>query len=125
MAYIRFQDPDIYKLAEQLADVVWKIVVEWLPLSKDTLGKQIIRAVDSIGANIAEGTGRGSFQDNRRFGYIARGSLYGTQHWLRQAYRRGLLTSEQTSIIHTIIAELSPKLNAYLNSISLQMTNKK
>ena len=118
MVYVRFQDLDIYRLAEKLADVIWKIVTGWQTLEKDTLGKQIIRAVDSIGANITEGMGRGSFQDNRRFVYIARGSLYETQHWLRHAYRRELLTVEQTNTIHPIIAELSPKLNAYLNSIT-------
>ncbi len=32
----------------------------WKPLGKDTIGKQMINSADSIGANIAEGTGRGS-----------------------------------------------------------------
>ena len=51
---------------------------------KETIGKQLFKAADSIGANILEGTGRGSFQDNRRFVKIARGSLNETQHWLRR-----------------------------------------
>lgn len=32
-------------------------------------------AADGIGANIAEGSGRGSMQDKRRFVRMARGSL--------------------------------------------------
>ena len=44
-------------------------------LPKNTVGKQIVRSADSIGANIAEGTGRHNFQDNQRFVKIARGSL--------------------------------------------------
>jgi 23S rRNA-intervening sequence protein len=51
MACARFQDFDIYRLTENLAHVVWKIVTDWMPLAKDTLDKQIIRSVDSIGAN--------------------------------------------------------------------------
>ena len=78
---MRFQDLQVYRLAEQLADEIWKTVTEWKPLAKDTLGKQIIRSADSVGANITEGVGRGSSLDNQRLGRIARGSLYETQEW--------------------------------------------
>ena len=77
----------------------------------------MVRSADSVGANIAEGTGRGSFVDNRRFVKMARGSLYETRHWLRRSYRRGLLTSEEVEGIKPLIAELAPRLNAYLRSI--------
>ncbi len=86
-------------------------------MAQGTLGKQIIRSADSIGANIAEGVGRGSYQDNRHFVKIARGSLYETQHWLRRAYNRKLLTDEQIDVLKLIINELAPQLNAYLKSI--------
>ncbi|MCC5608822.1 four helix bundle protein [Nostoc sp. CHAB 5834] len=117
MATKRFQELQVYQLSEQLADDIWKIVEGWNFFAKDTIGKQIVRSGDSIGANIAEGVGRGSFQDNRRFIKIARGSLNETQHWLRRAYTRNLLTTEQINAIKTIINELAPKLNSYLNSI--------
>ncbi|WP_375473079.1 four helix bundle protein [uncultured Nostoc sp.] len=48
--------------------------------AKDTIGKQIVRSPDSISANITEGVGRGSFQENRRFIKIATRSLNETQH---------------------------------------------
>ena len=88
MASRSFEELRIYQLSEELAEAVWNIVRDWPPIAKDTIGKQIIRAADGIGANIAEGYGRGSYQDNRRFVRIARGSLYETRHWLRRAYRR-------------------------------------
>ena len=56
----------------------------------DTIGKQIVRAADSVCANIAEGRGKYNDQDNRRFVKIARGSLYETISWLRLAYARQL-----------------------------------
>lgn len=86
-------------------------------ISRDTVGKQLVKAADSIGANIAEGTGRGTFVDNRRFVRIARGSLNETQHWLRRAYKRRLLSDKEVETIKKIVDELAPKLNAYLNSI--------
>jgi four helix bundle protein len=112
-----FENLQVYKLGEKLADEVWVVVTGWEQFSKMTVGKQIVRAADSIGANIAEGTGRGSFQDNRRFVRMARGSLNETQHWLRRAYRRGLLSKDDVKRIRPIIDELAPKLNAYLRSI--------
>jgi four helix bundle protein len=117
MSSRRFQELRVYQLAERLADDIWKIVNEWESLPQDTVGKQIIRSADSIGANIAEGVGRGSYQDNRRFVRIARGSLYETQHWLRRAYSRNLLTEQQVNALKLIINDLAPQLNAYLKSI--------
>jgi four helix bundle protein len=112
-----FENLQVYQLAETLADEIWEIVVKWNGFAKNTVGKQLVRSVDSIGANIAEGTGRGRYKDNQRFVKIARGSLYETKHWLRRAYRRKLLTPEQSKKLKPVLDELSPKLNAYLNSI--------
>jgi four helix bundle protein len=117
MPFVRFQDLEVYKLAEELADAVWEIVRKWDVLARDTVGKQLIRAADSIGANIAEGSGRASPSDTRRFLRIARGSLLETQHWLRRAFRRKLLTADQTTALQTTMDKLPPKLNAYLKSI--------
>jgi four helix bundle protein len=72
MSSLRFQDLKVYQLAEELADAVWAIVEKWGNFARDTVGKQLVRAADSIGANIAEGSGKGTFNDNRRFVRIAR-----------------------------------------------------
>lgn len=117
MANKGFESLHVYRLSEELADLLWDMVKEWQPLARDTVGKQLIRAGDSIGANIAEGHGRGSYQDNRRFVRIARGSLNETRHWLRRAYRRQLLTEQQIVRLQPLIEELAPRLNAYLASI--------
>ncbi len=123
MSTKRFQDLDVYRLSERLADEIWNTVQDWEQLAKDTVGRQIIRSADSIGANIAEGVGRGSSQDNQRFVRIARGSLYETQHWLRRAYCRHLLTKQQLDSLKPIIDELAPRLNSYLNSLSQSKNN--
>lgn len=112
-----FENLVVYRLAERLADEVWAAVFGWDRFPREALGMQLVRAADSVGANIAEGCGRGSFQDNRRFVRIARGSLHETQHWLRRAHTRGLLSPEQVTRLKPLVDELAPRLNAYLRSI--------
>lgn len=118
MARTNFENLRIYRLSELLADEIWNIASAWKPFARDTLGKQIVRAADSVGVNIAEGSGRGSSQDNRRFIRMARGSLYETQHWLRRAFNRKLLTARQIEKLKPLIDELSPKINSYLHAVS-------
>ena len=106
-----FENLRVYQLSEALADSVWKVVRRWDNLARDTVGKQLIRSADSVGANIAEGSGRASVADNRRFVRIARGSLYETKHWLRRAFRRELLESSQVDQLKETIEELTLTLN--------------
>jgi four helix bundle protein len=122
MAGTPVEDLRVYRLSEELADAVWDFAERWQPLARDTVGKQIIRSADSIGANIAEGYGRGSYQDNRRFIRLARGSLYETRHWLRRAFRRRLLTETQIEQLKPLVDKLGPQLNAYLKSIGRTKT---
>jgi four helix bundle protein len=125
MARSNFENLEVYRLSEKLADGIWDVVEKWEPLARETVGKQLIRAADSIGANLAEGVGRGSFQDNRRSVRMARGSLNETKHWLRRAYRRNLLNQETIGLLKTILNELSPRLNSYLKSIGTKRPDPK
>lgn len=117
MARSDYEKLEVYQLAQQLSDEIWKSVNHWHYFAKDTVGKQLVRSADSVGANIAEGAGRGSFGDNRRFVRIARGSLYETKYWLRRAHQRNLLSEKELHCLTPLVRELAPRLNAYLNSI--------
>ena len=112
-----FENLRVFQLAEQIADLAWAVVMKWDYFPRDTIGKQLVNSADSIGANIAEGTGRGSFADNRRFAKIARGSLFEVKHWLRRAFKRELLSETEVTSFQKLIQELTPKLSAYINSI--------
>ena len=117
MARTDFENLRVYCLSEDLADAIWDMVLQWQSLAQGTVGKQVIRSADSIGANIAEGTGRGTYADNRRCAKIGRGSLNETKHWLRRAFRRKLMSNAQVNQIKDIIDRLAPSLNAYSKSI--------
>jgi len=124
MERTNFEKLHVYQLSEKLADDIWQIVIRWDSFAKDTVGKQIVRAADSIGANISEGSGRGSLQDNRRFVRMARGSLYETIHWLRRSYMRKLLSQSQVKKLRLLVEELTPKLNAFLRSVDKRVNSK-
>ena len=125
MARSNFENLKVYQLSEELADLAWKIAIKWSYFARDTVGKQLVRAADSVGANIAEGSGRGTYKENRRFVRTSRGSLHETQHWLRRAYRRELRENNEVSKLKKIIDNLAPMLNAYLNSIGASRKNGK
>jgi len=122
MSRTNFEKLRIYRLAEDLADEIWAMVLQWDRFARATVGKQIVRAADSIGANIAEGTGRGSYQDNKRFAKIARGSLNETQHFLRRAFQRKLLSATDVKKLRPLVDNLAPQLNAYIKSIGRDPT---
>jgi four helix bundle protein len=113
-----FQKLDVYRLSEKLSDLVWDVTRGWDGFARDTVGKQIVRAADSIGANIAEGSGRGTAKDNCRFIQVARGSLYETAHFLRRAFTRRLLSTAQVKRLQPLVSELGPRLNAYLTAVA-------
>ncbi len=74
-----FEDLRVLRSAETIADEVWRTVVKWNEFTRDVVGKQLTRAVDSIGANIAEAYGRFHYGEKIQFLYYARGSLFETK----------------------------------------------
>jgi four helix bundle protein len=70
-----FSDVEVLREAEGIADDVWKLTLQWNGYARDVVGKQLARAADSVGANIAEAFGRYHFGEKLNFLYYARGSL--------------------------------------------------
>ncbi|MEA3500947.1 MAG: four helix bundle protein [Candidatus Marinimicrobia bacterium] len=107
---------DVYKLSEKLSDMVWYDFDKWDNKTKRTIGYQIIRSSDSITANIAEGYGRYTPPDRKKFYLYSRGSFEETKSWLRKIIRRKILSNPRAREYKTIIDKLGPKLNAFINS---------
>ena len=114
---MKLEDLQIYQLSMQLGDKVWEIVNNWDSFLKDTIGKQLVRSVDSVAANISEGFGRYHYKEYNHFNYYSRGSLYETKTWLTKAYNRNLITEEEHNIFQSEINNIGVKLNNYISSI--------
>ncbi len=109
-------DLDVYKLAENLSDMIWYAYDIWSPKVQKTIGYQIIRASDRIAANIAEGYGRFTPADRKTFYRYARGSFEETNAWLRKLIRRKAIADNEVQMYTEVIEELGPKLNAFIKS---------
>jgi four helix bundle protein len=117
MSYYSLEDLEVYQLAESFGDEIWVIVSAWDHFAKDTVGKQIVRSADSIGANIAEGYGRYHFKENRNFCFFSRGSILETKGWLIKSKNRNLINEEQFNALLEKLQIIHLKLNAYLKFI--------
>ncbi len=73
---------EIYDIVLKLSDEIWKIYKLLDNDLKYNIGNQVIRSIDSIGANIAEGYGRFHYKDSVKFYYNVRGSLWESKHWV-------------------------------------------
>ena len=102
-----FRDLDAYRLAAAIGDDLYPVVAAWDWFARRSVGMQLMRSADSIAANIAEGCGRWSIADQRRFFVMARGSLYETEHWLARAVERELLTDEWLGRLEAVARTLS------------------
>ena len=116
MSFKDIEDLRIVKEAEEICDLIWNIVIEWNYFVKDTIGKQVIKSSDSIGANIVESQGRYHPKDAINFLYMARGSLQETKYWLRRAQRRKLLKDKEYDKLINLLNNLAPQLNSFINS---------
>jgi four helix bundle protein len=121
----KFEDLEIFQLAEKLADAIWEMAVSWDSFAKSTVGIQIVDAADGVGSSIAEGSGKGSYRDFRRYVKISRGSLYETKYWLRRTVARKLISQKEIESIKPLMDELLPKINAFIKYLDGMINKEK
>lgn len=114
------EDLRVLNNAEQVADAIYKIASRWDDFAKDVVGKQISRAADSIGANIAESFGRYHFGEKIQFLYYSRGSLFETKYWLNRASLRDLISSADAQSYTTRLTNIARQLNLYISNLKGQ-----
>jgi four helix bundle protein len=112
-----FEDLRVLKSAEEIADSIWKRVVQWDEFAMDVVGKQIARSADSVGANIAESFGRFNFGEKLQFLYYSRGSIFETKYWLNRTRTRGLMITDEVNEYVNRLTDLARQLNTFANSL--------
>lgn len=114
---------EIFSRGMELADKVWHIVHKWDYFATKTIGYQMVKAADSIAANISEGYGRFLFKEIRQYCYCARGSVFETKTFLIKASNRELVSDGDFKALLNEIEALLKKLNVYIKYIEIQISN--
>ena len=108
---------EIYRLSLDLSQEAWEIYKQIPKPMQFDIGRQFLRAIDSIGANIAEGYGRYHYRDSLNFYYNSRGSLWESKHWLILLYRRNFINKQQYDTFLKSMEVLGIQLNSFIKRL--------
>ena len=112
----RYEDLVLWQKAMELAKMVY-LLQKGLPKEEVYgLGDQIRRAVISVPSNVAEGYGRGSDAEFKRFLSISRGSLFEVKTQLQLAESIGLLN------VNDEVWHLIDEVGKLINGLSKTLT---
>jgi len=109
-----FEDLECYKLARELRMKISLLCKQFPREEEYRLKDQIIRASRSVAANIAEGFGRHSHQENAQFCRQARGSLSETLEHTNCALDERYISKAEYTSIRELIAKTWRTLNGYI-----------
>src|SRR3989344_9477635 len=87
---MNYEDLEVYQRASALFPKIYKLVRSWKEIDQRELGSQMIRAANSIHANIAEGFGKSKAEFRRYLG-TALGSCDEIASHLKDAHNVGLI----------------------------------
>lgn len=116
--YIPLDDLEVYKLARELSKYSWQVYKEFDWQTKKIMGDQFISAIDSVGANIAEGYSRYHYLEKIKFFYTARASLAeAVNHWLELLRERDKFKEDVYKEIRNIADKISLKLQNFISAL--------
>lgn len=118
---MELQELEVYKLTREISRDSWGIYKRFDWQTKKITGDQFISAIDSIGANIAEGFGRFHYLDKNKFNYNARGSLFESIYWIEIITERHQTLKDECDVINKKLKQLNIKLNNYITSTRNQV----
>ncbi len=120
--YLKLNDISSYKIAFGLSNYAWDIIMKWDNFTKNTVGSQFVRAIDSISANIAEGFGRYGKKDKVYFYRIARASAYESLDWLEKCNRRGIISVKDYDHILKALKHMPKEINTLIKFTNDNLT---
>ena len=112
--YLTLNDIESYTRSFKLSNTIWEIIILWNSFAKDTIGKQFVRAADSISANIAEGFARHSKKEIVHFYRIAKKSVSECLDWNQKSKVRKLITDDEYNLIFSELKEFPRLLNTLI-----------
>jgi four helix bundle protein len=113
-----FEKLIVWQKSMELVDFVYSLVKRFPKNENNILVPQLLRAVNSVPSNIAEGSYRRSKKKFVQFLYVAKGSLSETLTLLETSDRRKYITQEERDKTRTICKDIFNLLSALIKSLS-------
>ena len=120
--YLKISQIEAYNISKDLSNFTWDIVIKWDYFTRDTVGKQFVRAVDSISANIAEGFGRFHKKDKIKFFQYSKGSVLESYDWTEKSKHRILITEDEYNELLQTLQKLPKSINSLIKYTNDNLT---
>ena len=117
----KYQTLVAWQRAMDLVDAVYLAVSTFPKSEVFALTQQMKSAAVSVPSNIAEGCGRGTYKQERRFCRDARGSLYELQTQIDIATRQQFLSADAAAQLKQLAARVGMLNNPYLQSVEKEI----
>ena len=111
-----FKDLDAWKLARELRQQIYHLTKQFPRDEQFGLTTQIRRAAVSVTANIAEGYGRYSYQENTQFCRHSRASVYEIRDHLTTALDAGYISEKECGEVDALAQRVIQILNGYIRA---------
>jgi four helix bundle protein len=111
-----FTDLETWKQARKLRKTVYQLTANFPQHESFGLTSQMRRAAVSISANIAEGFGRYSYQENIQFCRQSRGSTYEIRDHLTTSLDAGYISKQQYESTNQSATSVIRLINGYIKS---------
>ena len=109
---MRHSDTRIYQRAMELIEIT-KLAMDHLPTGYAFLADQLRRAASSIALNFAEGCGKLSPHDRRRYFLSARGSAYEVAAAFDVGVRFGAVNPQNCNLAKALCDEIAAMLTCF------------
>lgn len=120
--FLTLNEIGAYRIAFNLSNYIWEIIMIWNYFAKDTIGKQFARSIDSISANIAEGFGIYNKADKIKFYRYSFGSLKESLDWNEKAKIRNLINKKEYEYIFVELQKLPKEINYLIKFTNDKLT---
>jgi four helix bundle protein len=107
-----------WQKAVELAVKMYRVCEKFPRYEQFGLAQQMRGASVSVPSNVAEGCGRGTLPDYRRFLFQARGSVYELETQIEIAKRIGIMTATDASTLTSDSTEVARLINGIIRELN-------
>ncbi len=119
--HLDLKEIDAYKRSFNLSNYIWRLIANWEHFERDSIGKGLIKAVDSISSNIAEGYNKSHRKKSIQCYHFSMSYVEQCRDWIRKAILRKLITQEEYFFMIKELREIPKEIHALIKFASRKL----